>query len=330
MITLLTATPGGGKTNYAVWDVIKPARESGRTVYTNGIPDLKIPTIEVDRNQLKQWAQRTPVDPEKPEGIQVLDNFEEGSLIVADEVLYLWPSLNYKLPPEDIAYLTQHRKHGLDFFLISQDPGLIHPLVLKNVDRHMHIVHEWQGRFIYEWPEYCSNPKVKTNKQLAVKKRYNIEKKAFSLYYSASVHVPKSKRAIPKMVYISLIVLLALPVVSYAVYNRVVNNILGDQVAVVPESVEQENSEEISVIDLSAATATSTVSSFSTNSSYYPINVLRADIDWSTVSACLLSEKQCICYGFFSERLMVPKESCELAAKHGWTGRKSSIQESST
>ena len=46
-ITLLTAVPGGGKTSYAVWEVIRDAHNKGQIIYTVGIPKLTIPTIDL-------------------------------------------------------------------------------------------------------------------------------------------------------------------------------------------------------------------------------------------------------------------------------------------
>ena len=41
-------------------------------------------------------------------------------------------------------------------------------------------------------------------------------------------------------------------------------------------------------------------------------------VDWSKVSACVSSKKQCICYGHSVERLVIPDETCRLASKHGF------------
>ncbi len=49
------------------------------------------------------------------------------------------------------------------------------------------------------------------------------------------------------------------------------------------------------------------------------VSLLTTDIEWNTVSACLSSKKSCSCYGYSGDRLAVPKESCELAAKYGWS-----------
>jgi len=134
MIIILTATPGCGKTNHAVWSHIKPAVEAERIVYVCGIPDLKLTHIPISREKLNTWAQRTPLDPNKPEGIQNLDNFVEGSLIVVDEAAYPWPAIDLKEPPEHIKYLSQHRKHGIDFLVITQSSKFVHPYVLENDD----------------------------------------------------------------------------------------------------------------------------------------------------------------------------------------------------
>ena len=48
------------------------------------------------------------------------------------------------------------------------------------------------------------------------------------------------------------------------------------------------------------------------------VSLLATDVEWNTVSACLSNKKSCSCYGYSGDRLAIPKESCELAAKYGW------------
>ncbi|MDR4513163.1 transposase [Nitrosomonas sp.] len=49
------------------------------------------------------------------------------------------------------------------------------------------------------------------------------------------------------------------------------------------------------------------------------IQSLQAKIGQLTIQ----SEKiGCVCYGFSSERLVIPLETCQLATKHGWTQTK--------
>jgi zona occludens toxin len=56
--------------------------------------------------------------------------------------------------------------------------------------------------------------------------------------------------------------------------------------------------------------------------SFMDIQLLTANIDWSQVSACLSSKNGCVCYGLSAERIIVPKESCELAVSNGWSKKK--------
>lgn len=322
MIIILTATPGCGKTNHAVWSHIKPAVETGRIVYVCGIPELKIPHIEISQKQLNTWAHRSPVDPTKPEGKQKLDNFVEGSLIVVDEAAYPWPAIELKDPPEHIKYLSQHRKHGLDFLVITQSPKFVHPFVLENADRHIHLSQEWSGSKSYEWSEYCVNPKLKTNRTNAVKKPYRLEKKAFELYYSASLHVEKPKRAIPKMVYAAIFLLFAVPAMAMFTYGRVVNRLepqnTSNETQKTAKSEEGGQKAPISALPVSQPV----VALPSTKRS---LSMLSEDIDWSQVAACVSNSTNCICYGKQAQRLNIVPDTCKGAIKYGWISERKSL-----
>lgn len=50
----------------------------------------------------------------------------------------------------------------------------------------------------------------------------------------------------------------------------------------------------------------------------FNIDLLTDRIDWTRVSACLSSSSSCICYGMSAQRLVIPKDTCELAVQNGW------------
>lgn len=317
MIIMLTATPECGKTNHAVWNHIKPAVEAERIVYVCGIPDLKLMHIKLSITKLNTWAERTPIDPEEPEGKQKLNNILEGSLIVVDEAAYPWPAVDLKDPPEYIKYLSQHRKHGLDFLVITQSPKFVHPFVLENADRHIHLSQEWSGSKSYEWSEYCANPKLKTNRQNAVKKPYRIEKKAFDLYYSASLHVEKPKRAIPKMVYAALFLLFAVPAMAMFTYGRITERLetpiaLNDTEA--STTTKQEPVEPLKVVNVSQPVAAPETKS--------SLSMVSDQVDWSQVAACVENKTNCVCYGHKAQRLSIVPETCSAAVRFGWLANK--------
>ncbi len=314
-IIVLTATPGCGKTNHAVWSYIKPAVEAGRVVYVCGVPDLKLMHIKLSIAKLNTWAERTPLDPEEPEGKQKLNNILEGSLIVVDEAAYPWPAVDLKDPPEYIKYLSQHRKHGLDFLVITQSPKFVHPFVLENADRHIHLSQEWSGSKSYEWPEYCANPKLKTNKQNAVKKPYRLVKEAFPLYYSASLHVEKPKRAIPKMVYAAIFLLFAVPAMAMFTYGRVTERLESPMASTETEkntiTKQRGDIPPASLIPVSQPV----VALPSTKES---LSMLSNAVDWSQVAACVANKTNCVCYGHQAQRLNIVPDTCNAAISYGW------------
>jgi len=314
-ITLLTATPGCGKTNHAVWSIIKPAVESGRVVYVNRIPDLKLPHIKLSDKQLNRWHERTYLDPEEPEGKSTLNTILEGSLIVVDEAMYPWPAIDLRDPPEHIKYLSQHRKHGLDFLVITQSPKFVHPHVLENADRHIHLRYEWSGSKSYEWSEYCQSPKVKTNLNNAVKKPYRLIKEAFPLYYSASLHVEKPKRAIPKMVYAAIFLLFAVPAMAMFTYGRVTERLESPIASTETEkntiAKQGGDTPPASVITVSQPVVT-------LPSTKQSLSMLSDAVDWSQVAACVENKTNCVCYGHKAQRLSIVPETCSAAVKFGW------------
>lgn len=212
-VTLITSVPGGGKTVFTVWDIIRPASKDQRIIYTAAIPELKFDHIPVSYQFIKTWhefewtdgMETNPFIPDE-ERERNLKNFTHGSLVVVDEVQYCWPSAGTKLT-EDIKHLTMHRKYGLDFVLITQSPHLIHKDVLAVVDRHIHIRSAWFGRHMFEWPEYCPTPKAMSSKLQATKKRFKLPKQAFGTYRSASVHT-KQKKSLPAGIYFFPLLLL--------------------------------------------------------------------------------------------------------------------------
>jgi len=316
MIIVLTATPGCGKTNHAVWSYIKPAVEAGRVVYVCGIPELKLPHIKLSHAKLNTWAERTPVDPDDPEGKQKLNNILEGSLVVVDEAMYPWPAVDLRDPPEHIKYLSQHRKHALDFLVITQSPKFVHPHVLENADRHIHLSMEWSGSKSYEWSEFCANPKLKTNRSNAVKKPYRLIKEAFPLYYSASQHLEKPKRAIPKMVFAALFLLFAVPAMAVFTYGRIT-----DRLEAPPGSVAaQQNT---TIAEQGSDTPPASVITVSQPVVALPntkesLSMLSDAVDWSQVAACVANKTNCICYGHQAQRLNIVPDTCNAAINYGW------------
>ena len=311
-ITLLTSVPGGGKTSYAVENVILKAHNEGKIIYTCGIPKLKIPTIELTYAQLRQWSESQTNE----QGLPELINIEHNSIIVVDEVQKLWPATGSKTT-KDVSDLSEHRHFGLTFFIITQSPKLISRYVLALVDKHLHIRSTWAGRNMYEWSEYCSNPTAKTNRDLAVKSPYRLPKNAFSLYHSATAHI-KPTRRLPAALFILVIALGFVIYFGYSVgskhfFKKEPETLLSEQ---------EKTSLSLPIAEIKPVIPVPDPLPVVVKQPLFNTQLLTDLIDWSGVSACLANNESCVCYGTAGERLIIPSDTCKLAVQHGWNRNK--------
>lgn len=199
MITLITGAPGAGK-SAAVVELLAELSKT-RTVYANGIPDLKIEYTEL-------------VDPTKwPEVVP------DGSLIVIDEVQRIWRPRGpgVKVPPE-IAALETHRHRGIDFYVLTQSPRLVDSNIRGLVGRHVHLRDLGiLGRWWYEWPETADSCNTSW-RQAPFKKKFRLSKAALALYTSASIHI-KPIRSFPRTLILLAVALLVGAFLVYRSWN---------------------------------------------------------------------------------------------------------------
>lgn len=219
MITLITGTPGAGKTAWTVQELTRlPAQ---RKVYVHGIPELKFahepiyctselcdlcaglvhyverdPVFDSEGVLVDQGYERFELVDKPGEPVNLVEDWPywatDGSLIVIDEVQRIWrPTNSSSKLSDDISRLETHRHRGLDFWLISQGPHLFHSNIRLLIGRHIHLVAKWNGRSEYEWPECRQNV---TSRGDAVTRPYTLPKKVFGLYKSSSLHVKQTHR----------------------------------------------------------------------------------------------------------------------------------------
>lgn len=214
MITLITGTPGAGKTALAVAMLLE--EKGQRPVFISGIPELKLDHQQVP--PVEDWTVEVPT-PEDPNFKKPQFTFPPQSIIVIDEAqnIYRPRAASSKVPPYVAAFET-HRHTGVDFWLITQHPGLLDSNIRKLIGRHVHIRNTPLGRYLYEWPE-CGEPESKTSRQLSASRRYKLPKKVFGLYKSATVHL-KQRARIPLAFYALFAALLVAGLLGYRMYSR--------------------------------------------------------------------------------------------------------------
>ena len=215
-ITLVTGTPGAGKTLHAVSTLLpafaaQQVGDTKRRILVDGIKDLI-----VDHDLMPPTVYSAMTEKITCEGEGVLTWWEwckPGDVIVIDEVQRMWrPRGNGSKVPQMIAELETHRHRGVDFIIITQHPMLLDQNVRRLVDRHIHIRRMWGGNRAvrYEW-DHCSSPDKVGD---AGKSYWPYPKDAFKYYKSAELHTKQGGKA-PAALFIFSLAVVALPIAAY-------------------------------------------------------------------------------------------------------------------
>lgn len=217
MLTLITGTPGAGKSLYAVWELAR--KIPGSTVEKDGEPVPRRLLSNV-KNLLIEHQSITADD---------LDKWHEwaqpGDVILFDEVQEVWRprGLGTKVP-ECIAALETHRHKGVDIILITQHPMLVDPNIRRLVNQHLHVRRLAKSvAMVYEW-DHCANPgMVKTALQSRI---WFHPKGAYKLYKSAQLHTKPVTR-VPRLAFLGVAALAILGFVGPMAYGRISDRLAG-------------------------------------------------------------------------------------------------------
>jgi len=202
MITIITGTPGSGKTLYTIQKLLAPLVGTSVPQEVNGVVTMHPRTIYTNINGLQ-------LDHELIDGgdNQGLRNWHEwvkpGSVIVFDEVQKVWPPrANGSVVPEDIKALETHRHMGVDFILITQGPMLIDRNLHMLCGRHLHVrrVANLPFATVYEWDLMSRTLNFKASLR---KEPYRYNRAVYKLYKSSSLHT-KQVRKLPSVLWFLL------------------------------------------------------------------------------------------------------------------------------
>ncbi|WP_172424647.1 zonular occludens toxin domain-containing protein [Vandammella animalimorsus] len=163
------------------------AERENRAVYVCNIPEINIPGWE------------TIAHPDEWLGLP------DGALIIVDELQDFWPAAAQgSRVPEAILELSKHGKRGFDFYLITQDPALVHVTPRKLTQTHYHVIRSFgtDACAIHKFAGVEMVPAKAKNRGERTLWRYN--KEAYGWYKSADVHnvkrqIPRKLWAIPAM-----------------------------------------------------------------------------------------------------------------------------------
>lgn len=321
MLTLITGVPGAGKTCYSMRFLLEE-KKKGRPIFVHGIPDLKIPHEVVYCSAISCEVCRNETELDTNQKILMAEEWHDwapdGAYIVFDEVQNVYrPRSHAKEVPGSVKALETHRHRGIDFLLMSQSPMLFDSNVRRLVSRHIHLKSNWSGRIQYEWPEVKEDPKSIGD---AIRTPYKLEKKNFDLYKSAQIHT-KIKRKIPKSLYVVGIAFIALPIIIYAIINRMSDRLAGpDPIAVQDQSalaINPGSGSNLLPPDPGTRTGQNNLYDFSPRNPDQPYSAPAFDEvvevkDFPRVSACLvrIQTDTCTCYSQQGTKLSVTQYAC--------------------
>lgn len=203
MITVITGTPGAGKTLYTIQKLLLPLLGTHVPQEVDGVTTLHPRTIYTNIKGLT--IDHELIDGGAEEGLRDWHEWAKpGAVIVFDEVQKIWsPRANGSAVPPDIQALETHRHMGVDFILITQNVMLVDRNIHALGGRHLHIrrVANMPFATVYEWDH--------VNRQLLfakaiTKSPYKYNKKVFKLYHSADLHT-KQPRKLPGVLWFGVL-----------------------------------------------------------------------------------------------------------------------------
>lgn len=187
-INFVTGLPRAGKTLWTITTVKERADREKRQVYTCNLTGV----ASAPGQPLEGWKEIDHPD----KWMEVPD----GCIIIVDELQDFWQkgATGSKVPPP-ILELSKHGKRGIDFYIITQEPNLVHQTPRDLCQHHYYVVRAFgtHNAMVHKYERMQLHPeKQKKNSE---KLPFRYPKEAFTWYKSADTH--NVKREIPWKVY---------------------------------------------------------------------------------------------------------------------------------
>lgn len=202
MLTLITATPGSGKTLFAIQKIYE-CLNAGHVVYSN-IAGLRVPgVIQIETNtdwrDLDNFKRHYPHMADTPISV-FYDEAHEHPAFDAEDTQFNEKGYVDKIKQKEVREqsraLRLHRHFGFDIYLITQEaPFLEKPLIgLVGMHYHLHRAFGFERSTLYMWRMGQSNPDTRSTQRYAESKTtFKFPKHFYGLYDSATTHTHKAK-----------------------------------------------------------------------------------------------------------------------------------------
>lgn len=212
MLTLVTATPGSGKTLRCV-ELIYEALNKGHVVYSN-ILGLKVPGViridtDTDWRDLDDFKRKIPHTEHIPISV-FYDEAHEHQGFCDRELITITDKEEIKKKQDIGRSLSMHRHFGFDIYLITQHPSKLAKYVIVDVGRHIFLrrFFNMQRATIYEFPEAHVYVSKTVRADAIYKKIWKFPKHLYGSYTSTETNTHTTN--IPSKYIILLVIFLIL------------------------------------------------------------------------------------------------------------------------
>jgi zona occludens toxin len=222
MLTLLSATPGSGKTLKCI-ELIYDALNRGHVVYSN-ILGLLVPGVikidtDTDWRDLDGFKRTMPGTDHLPISV-FYDEAHEHQGFCDPALITLTDKQKIKDVQDIGRSLSMHRHFGFDIYLITQHPSKLAKFVITDVGRHLFLrrFFNMERATIYEFPEAHVYVNKSVRSDALNKTIWKFPKHLYGSYTSTETNTHKTN--IPKKyIYMLAIFLFFVLYILYRIYG---------------------------------------------------------------------------------------------------------------
>ncbi|PZP58815.1 MAG: hypothetical protein DI604_33085 [Delftia acidovorans] len=215
MLYLITGANGAGKTLNTLKWVRERSVKEGRPVCHNGRFE------PVEGGELSSWKRVDFKDWQKE---------PDGTIFLIDECHNDMPVRGASATvPDEIRMLAEHRRRGMDFYLVTQHPQNIDNFVRRLVGSpgwHRHLKRTFGADLVscIEWAAVNPNCEKDGSGKTGTVSMVGFPKEVYGWYKSASLHTGKKK--IPRAVWMALAAVILAPTMIYFAVSGVYKNVV--------------------------------------------------------------------------------------------------------
>ena len=313
MLHLITGANGAGKTLNTLKWVRERSLKENRPVCHNGR------FSPVSGGELSSW---------KVVDFKDWQNEPDGTIFVIDECHNDLPVRGSGAAvPEEVRMLAEHRRRGMDFYLITQHPQNIDNFVRRLVGSpgwHRHLKRTFGADLVscIEWNAVNPNCEKDGSGKSGTVTMVGFPKEVYGWYQSASLHTGKKK--IPRQVWTVLAMIVLAPLMVYFAVTGVYKNVVKGA----PQAAEiaGQKAGSVTVADAGKARAMSTsdyVLSYAPRVPGLPHTAPAYDqvaqpVEVPYPAACVTMRGECRCYTQQATLMTMDESICMQIVKRGF------------